>query len=90
MKNPDSETPEKLRGGFYTPKHIAELLATWAASGARHVLEPSAGDGIFLKILEELDSPPKEVSAVGIDPVEAGKAGEYFRGIQGRLVCQDT
>lgn len=89
MKNPDSETPEKLRGGFYTPKHIAELLATWAASGARHVLEPSAGDGIFLKILGELDSPPKEVSAVEIDPVEAGKAGEYFRGFQGRLVCQD-
>lgn len=89
MRNPDSETPEKLRGGFYTPKHIADLLATWAANGARHVLEPSVGDGIFLKVLGELDTPPKEVSAVEIDPVEARKANEHFHGLQGKLVCQD-
>lgn len=40
----------KLRGGYYTPERIADFLVKWAvqAPGAS-VLEPSAGDGIFLR-----------------------------------------
>lgn len=49
MKPLESESLEKLCGGFYTPKHIAEFLGKWAVAGAKNVLEPSAGDGVFYK-----------------------------------------
>lgn len=48
----ENESAEKLRGGYYTPADIAAFLARWVvASGARRVLEPSAGDGAFVRAL---------------------------------------
>lgn len=42
-------TYQKLRGGYYTPKPIADFLARWAIQSATaEVLEPSCGDGIVL------------------------------------------
>lgn len=42
-------TLRKLRGGYYTPKPIADFLSQWAIqSNTQRVLEPSCGDGIFL------------------------------------------
>lgn len=39
-------TGQKLRGGYYTPRPIAEFLARWAVrSRTDSVLEPSCGDG---------------------------------------------
>jgi adenine-specific DNA methylase len=44
-----NESEQKLRGGYYTPLPIARFLVDWAFSpGAKRVLEPSCGDGIFL------------------------------------------
>ena len=41
---------QKLRGGYYTPKPIADFLARWAIqSPTSEVLEPSCGDGVFLE-----------------------------------------
>jgi len=41
---------QKLRGGYYTPKPIADFLARWAIrSSSSQVLEPSCGDGILLE-----------------------------------------
>ena len=43
-------SPLKARGAFYTPPQIAEYLATWAIRGSGDtILEPSCGDGVFLK-----------------------------------------
>ena len=43
-------TPEKLRGGYYTPTEVANWLTKWAIrSPENQVLEPSCGDGVFLK-----------------------------------------
>jgi len=43
-------TYQKLRGGYYTPKPIADFLARWAIqTAATTVLEPSCGDGILLE-----------------------------------------
>lgn len=43
-------TYQKLRGGYYTPKSIADFLARWAIQTPRtQVLEPSCGDGIVLE-----------------------------------------
>src|SRR5216683_6693094 len=39
-------TEQKLRGGYYTPRPIADFLATWAVRSSDDlVLEPSCGDG---------------------------------------------
>lgn len=89
MRTPDDESPEKLRGGFYTPKHIAGFLAKWAATGARHTLEPSAGDGVFLKVMSELELPPQEVTAIELDSVEAGKAKQNLQGLSGEVINQN-
>jgi adenine-specific DNA-methyltransferase len=41
---------QKLRGGYYTPKVIAQFLANWAVCSAfDEVLEPSCGDGALLE-----------------------------------------
>jgi adenine-specific DNA-methyltransferase len=46
----ESATERKARGAFYTPPPIAHFLAEWAITEAtRRVLEPSAGDGVFLE-----------------------------------------
>src|SRR3546814_8927677 len=54
MKTRDEVTADKLRGGFYTPDGLVDLcLARIAAltrgrSGLR-LLEPSSGDGAFIR-----------------------------------------
>jgi adenine-specific DNA methylase len=45
----ESTEERKLRGGFYTPESIANLLVRWAITRKNQtVLEPSFGDGNFL------------------------------------------
>jgi adenine-specific DNA methylase len=40
----------KLRGGYYTPRKIADALCTWGIRKPSDcVLEPSCGDGVFLE-----------------------------------------
>lgn len=41
---------KKLRGGYYTPKPIADFLCGWSINcGTQSVLEPSCGDGNFIE-----------------------------------------
>lgn len=43
-------TQQKLRGGYYTPKPIANFLAQWAIQSPNaKILEPSCGDGILIE-----------------------------------------
>lgn len=44
-------SPEKLRGGYYTPAPIARWLADWVSGGGPRILEPSCGDGSLLRQL---------------------------------------
>ena len=48
-------TSEKLRGGFYTPEPIAAFILKWAFNGNKEldILEPSCGDGVFLKEIQK-------------------------------------
>lgn len=78
-----ASTTTKLRGGYYTPKRVAEWLAQWAIrSSSDRILEPSCGDGAFLAAaLAQLSplKPPTSGDAaqvVGIElvPEEARKA----------------
>ena len=74
------ESAQKLRGGYYTPAPIAAFLSRWALDGgARSVLEPSCGDGIFFDALGAQITaaslwPGIVVDAVEIVAEEAAKA----------------
>jgi adenine-specific DNA-methyltransferase len=89
MNFKELESEQKLRGGYYTPQPIAELLSHWAlAGGARSVLEPACGDGSFLRaiyrdILQKAESAERTesaapalrtIDAVEIAPEEAARA----------------
>lgn len=74
-----NETAQKLRGGYYTPRDIATFLARWVlAIEPKRILEPSCGDGSFLRVLASLR--PKhlrELRACEIDNGEAEKAKQH-------------
>jgi adenine-specific DNA-methyltransferase len=65
---------QKLRGGYYTPKPIADFLARWAIQSPKaDVLEPSCGDGILLQAAFET------LVEKGCKPQ---KAAEYLHGVE--------
>ena len=73
----------KLRGGYYTPKVIAEYITEWAVrSTADMALEPSCGDGVFIEAvcnkLRNLGCSESQIAnqvvGVEIDSDEASKA----------------
>jgi len=46
----------KDRGAYYTPKAISDFLVDWGLQGTKNpsnILEPSCGDGVFLRSLSE-------------------------------------
>ncbi len=54
MKTRDDLTADKLRGGFYTPDPLVDLCLARVATLSRgrstlHFLEPSVGDGAFIR-----------------------------------------
>jgi adenine-specific DNA-methyltransferase len=78
MKLIENATPEKLRGGFYTPEPIAEFILRWGINGSDDfdILEPSCGDGVFLDALKKLDLPYNSITAIEYDKIEAKKANK--------------
>jgi len=85
-----SPTSQKLRGGYYTPKPIADFLCAWAINRRdATVLEPSCGDGVFLASAVErliaLGHIPNRVSgqivAVEVEPEEARKAQDRLKAL---------
>ena len=45
---------DKLRGGYYTPQAITEFICKWIINkNTKNILEPSCGDGNFLKAIGE-------------------------------------
>jgi len=81
-------TYQKLRGGYYTPKPIADFLAGWVIrSSSSTVLEPSFGDGVLLEAAVDAllaqGTPPHEIPSllhgVEIDAHETLKAAERLR-----------
>ncbi len=72
------ESPQKLRGGFYTEAIIASFLIKWIkASKPKSLLEPSCGDGAFLNAIEEQRiTSLKQITACELNPEEAAKAAK--------------
>ena len=76
----------KLRGGYYTPPEIAKYISNWAVRAKSDiVLEPSCGDGVFLKAVterkKELGAKTEErhndVIGIELDSTEAQKAAVF-------------
>jgi len=75
MKLINEATKEKLRGGFYTPEPIVNFILKWSVNGNNNysILEPSCGNGIFLKQIEENKFEYDKITAIEIEPEEAKK-----------------
>lgn len=71
----ETQSKQKLRGGFYTPVPIADFILRWAFNGADKydILEPSSGDGVFLERIKEKRYKYNSITAVEIDGIEASK-----------------
>jgi adenine-specific DNA methylase len=81
------ETPQKLRGGYYTQPDVAAFLTRWVLEiEPRRILEPSCGDGVFLSALAQLHARMERVQAVEIDAAEAAKARDRMHGHQTRNI----
>ncbi|QYJ23878.1 N-6 DNA methylase [Achromobacter sp. ES-001] len=75
MNFKENETEDKLRGGYYTPPDIARFLSRWVLCGRpRNLLEPSCGDGAFIRALEGLAISALEITGVERLAGEAAKA----------------
>ncbi len=67
-------SPDKVRGGYYTPEPIARFLAGWVVQAGPRVLEPSCGDG---RILRELAALTEQAHGVELVAEEAAKARQF-------------
>jgi adenine-specific DNA-methyltransferase len=72
----ENESPQKLRGGYYTPLDLAAFIAKWVKEiHPKRILEPSCGDGVFFDAFSKIKGFQK-TSIVGfeLNPDEAAKA----------------
>ena len=67
-------SPDKVRGGYYTPAAVARFLARWVRAAGPKILEPSCGDGAILRELAALSKTARGVELVA---PEAAKARAY-------------
>jgi adenine-specific DNA methylase len=76
MKLSEEVDEDKLRGGFYTPEPVAKFILRWATNGSKDydILEPSCGDGVFLKQIKEQEVEYENITGVEIIDEEAEKA----------------
>ncbi|MGC4000174.1 MAG: N-6 DNA methylase [Anaeromyxobacter sp.] len=77
----EHQTADKLRGGYYTPPALARFLARWVlAARPRRILEPSCGDGAFLRaVAAEAPRFDGELLGIELQGEEAAKAREAAR-----------
>ena len=54
MKLKENNSAQKLRGAYYTPLPLAEMMVKLFSSdeSIKTVLEPSCGDGVFIDALD--------------------------------------
>lgn len=99
MKVRDEMTADKLRGGFYSPESLVSVCLDRAAAllGDLHevnVLEPSVGDGAFIRGLAQSPLRSRVRSFLGLEPleIEAEKARSALRatGFDGHVLVESA
>jgi adenine-specific DNA-methyltransferase len=86
MKTASEVSPEKLRGGFYTPADLVDFCLRRAAENAPRgrelqLLEPSVGDGAFVRGLHDTPLQGRIERILGLEvlDIEAEKARQSLR-----------
>jgi len=74
----ENTSDNKLRGAYYTPEAIASFILKWGINGCmtNNILEPSCGDGVFLRQILREKIPYKSITAIEIDSFEAKRVSE--------------
>lgn len=74
MNIKENQTKQKLMGAYYTPNEIVDFMLRWVieSEGPQSILEPSAGDGQFLRRIKEINR-ESQITAIEIDEEEAKK-----------------
>jgi len=73
----ENESDTKLRGGYYTPSPIADFLVRWVLNKKPcSVLEPSCGDGAFVRAFSNQHRYSIAFTGVELLEEEAAKARE--------------
>lgn len=88
---------QKALGAYYTPRRVAEFLTTWAVrTSADAVLDPSAGEGVFLvaanRRMNSLGAPAtRRLVGIELSPETVEKTGVVLshEGVSATLVCRD-
>ena len=76
MKLKESSTEQKLRGAYYTPSELADIMVGYFSNERiDYILEPSCGDGVFIDSLEKQKvlSNAKKTLAIEIEADEVRK-----------------
>jgi len=78
MKFKANQTAQKLRGGYYTPKPLADYVTQWVCSTKpANIVEPSCGEGVFLRsIADKIHDSNIHVNAYELFDTEAQKSRE--------------
>ncbi len=88
-----NESAQKLRGGYYTPLDLAAFLARWVQRARpTTLLEPSCGDGAFLRALAEVGGfEDTSITGFELDGAESRKAARAARdlGLSTRVLTED-
>lgn len=93
MKLKENTTQKKLRGGYYTPQKLADQIVKLTLKNDMKILEPSCGDGSFLrslkKILNNRNYNIEKIDAIEYIEEEADKSAKLVRDIENATVIND-
>ena len=82
FSNKVAPSAQKIRGGYYTPRALADYLCQWAIrSPSDRVLEPSCGDGSFLTSASSMLGGGGSLTAIEVVPQEIEKAKRSINGV---------
>jgi adenine-specific DNA-methyltransferase len=86
----EEASEEKLLGNIYTPEPVADFILAWVMNGNQglDILEPSAGEGVFLRRVREKGYSYRSMTAVEFIEGEARKI-EKLRLPRTRVKAED-
>lgn len=83
MKLKENSSVQKLRGAYYTPLPLAEMMVKLFSNDnfIKTVLEPSCGDGVFINALEDtkMVNQLNKITAIEIEQDETEKLKNSFK-----------
>lgn len=93
MKLKENATQKKLRGGYYTPQKLADCITKLTLKDDIKILEPSCGDGSFLRSIKKLLNNKKynieKIDAVEYIKEESDKSAKLVKDIENANVINE-